>query len=188
MVGTLVIVLLVALLLFVILAYNTLVKLRVQSDNAWADIEVQLKRRYDLVPNLVETVKGYAAHERTTFEKVTEARTRAMSASGPAAKAQAEGMFTETLKTLFAVSENYPQLRAVENFTQLQSELTQIEEQVQLARRYYNAVVRDLNTKREVFPSSLVGSWFGFGRLPYFQAEDEDREPIAVTMKEGGEQ
>jgi LemA protein len=187
MVGTMVIVLLVALLLFVILAYNTLVKLRVQSDNAWADIEVQLKRRYDLVPNLVETVKGYAAHERTTFEKVTEARTRAMSASGPAAKAQAEGMFTETLKTLFAVSENYPQLRAVENFTQLQSELTQIEEQVQLARRYYNAVVRDLNTRIAQFPTNLIAGTFNFRAREFFEvAVAAEREAPKVRFETPG--
>jgi LemA protein len=103
-------------------------------------------------------------------------------------RAAAEAELAGAIKTLFAVAESYPQLRADRNFRELQSQLTQIEDQLQYARRYYNAVVRDLNTKREVFPSSLVGSWFGFGRLPYFQAEDEDREPIAVTMKEGGEQ
>jgi len=184
MTGTVIIILLAALLLFVILAYNSLVKLRVQSDNAWADIEVQLKRRYDLVPNLVETVKGYAAHERSTFEKVTEARTRAMSATTPAAKAQAEGMFAEALKTLFAVSENYPQLRAVENFTQLQSELTGIEEQVQLARRYYNAVVRDLNTRIAQFPTNLIASLFSFRPREFFEvAAAAEREAPKVRFE-----
>jgi LemA protein len=186
MVGTLVIVLLVALLLFVVLAYNTLVKLRVQSDNAWADIEVQLKRRYDLVPNLVETVKGYAAHERTTFEKVTEARAHAMSAGSPAAKAQAEGMFTEALKSLFAVAEAYPQLRAVENFTQLQSELTQIEEQVQLARRYYNAVVRDLNTRIAQFPTNVIAGMFAFRAREFFEVAAAEREAPKVRFETPG--
>ena len=169
MVGIIILILLAALLLFIILAYNSLVKLRVQCENAWADIEVQLKRRYDLVPNLVETVKGYAAHERATFEKVTETRSRAMSATGPAAKAQAEDMFTQVLRTLFAVAENYPQLRAVESFTQLQSELTQIEEQVQFARRYYNAVVRDLNTRIAQFPTNLIAGIFGFRAREFFE-------------------
>lgn len=157
------------LLVFFVIAYNNLVKLRVQTDSAWADIEVQLKRRYDLVPNLVETVKGYASHERGTFEKVTEARTRAMSASGPAAKGQAEGMLAEALKTLFAVAENYPQLRAVESFTQLQTDLSQLEEQIQYARRYYNAVVRDLNTRVAQFPTNLVAALFNFKAREFFE-------------------
>ncbi|MGD0920682.1 MAG: LemA family protein [Terriglobia bacterium] len=187
MIGWVLLILLVVLVFFVILAYNTLVKLRVQSDNAWADIEVQLKRRYDLVPNLVETVKGYAAHERTTFEKVTEARAHAMSAGSPAAKAQAEGMFTEALKSLFAVAEAYPQLRAVENFTQLQSELTQIEEQVQLARRYYNAVVRDLNTRIAQFPTNLIAGMFSFKAREFFEvAVAAEREAPKVRFETPG--
>jgi len=172
------------LVFFVILAYNSLVKLRVQSENAWADIDVQLKRRYDLVPNLVETVKGYAGHERATFEKVTEARTRAMSATGPAAKAQAEGMLTEALKTLFAVAENYPQLRAVESFTQLQAQLSEIEEQLQLARRYYNAVVRDLNTRIAQFPTNLIAGLFNFRAREFFEvAAAAEREAPKVRFE-----
>ena len=182
MIGWVLLILFVVLVFFVILAYNTLVRLRVQSDNAWADIEVQLKRRYDLVPNLVETVKGYAAHERGVFEKVTEARTRAMSASGPAAKAQAEGTFTETLKSLFAVAENYPQLRAVESFSDLQKQLSQIEEQVQLARRYYNAVVRDLNTRIAQFPTNIVAGMFGFKAREFFETAEAEREAPKVRF------
>ena len=173
---------------YLIVTYNAFVSLRNRARNAWADIDVQLKRRHDLVPNLVETVKGYAAHERSVFEDVARLRARAMQLEETQERAAAEAELAGAIKTLFAVAESYPQLRADRNFRELQSQLTQIEDQLQYARRYYNAVVRDLNTKREVFPSSLVGSWFGFGRLPYFQAEDEDREPIAVTMKEGGEQ
>src|SRR5437879_7930470 len=127
--------------------YNSLVRLKVQCDNAWADIDVQLKRRYDLVPNLVETVKGYAGHERGTLEAVVAARNTAMTAQGPAAKGEAEGMLTGALRQLFALAEAYPQLRAVESFTSLQGSLNEIEDHVQNARRYYNAVVRDLNTK-----------------------------------------
>jgi len=169
---------------FVVLAYNSLVKLRVQSDSAWADIEVQLKRRYDLVPNLVETVKGYASHERATFERVTEARTRAMAASGPAARAQAEGMLTEALKTLFAVAENYPQLRAVETFTRLQTDLSQLEEQIQYARRYYNAVVRDLNTRIAQFPTNIVASLFNFKLREFFEvAVAAEREAPKVRFE-----
>jgi len=143
---------LIAVVLAVFVIYNSLIKLRVQADAAWSDIDVQLKRRYDLVPNLVETVKGYAAHERGTLDAVVEARSRAMMAQGPAEKAAAENALTGTLKSLFALAENYPQLRAVEGFTQLQGSLSQIEDAVQNARRYYNAVVRDLNTKIHQFP------------------------------------
>ena len=160
-------------LFFVIGIYNSLVRLRVQCDNAWADIDVQLKRRYDLIPNVVETVKGYAAHEKGTLEGVIEARNKAMAAQGPAAKAEAEGMLTGALRQLFALAEAYPQLRAVESFTKLQGTLGEIEEVVQNARRYYNAVVRDFNTKTEVFPGSLVARQFGFGKREYFEVDDE---------------
>lgn len=153
----------------VIAIYNSLVRLRVQCDNAWADIDVQLKRRYDLIPNVVETVKGYAAHERQTFDDVVNARNRAMSAQGPAAKGQAEGMLTQALKSVFALAEAYPQLRAVESFTQLQATLNQIEEAVQNARRYYNAVVRDLNTRIVQFPSNLIAGWFAFHSREFFE-------------------
>ena len=178
--------LLAALIIAVIVIYNGLVRLRVQSDSAWADIDVQLKRRHDLIPNLVETVKGYAAHERSTFEKVTEARTRAMSAGGPAARAQAEGMLTDALRTLFAVAENYPQLRATENFTQLQTQISEVEDHIQLARRYYNAVVRDLNIRIEQFPSNLVAGIFNFRRREFFEAEGAERESPQVRFETPG--
>ena len=153
----------------VIGAYNSLVRLRVQAENAWADIDVQLKRRYDLIPNLVETVKGYAGHERQTLEAVVNARNRAMSAQGPAEKAEAEGMLTQALKSLFALAEAYPQLRAVESFNQLQASLNQIEDAIQNARRYYNAVVRDFNTRIAEFPSNIIAGMFGFQHREFFE-------------------
>ena len=153
--------------------YNRLVRLRNQSESAWADIDVQLKRRYDLIPNLVETVKGYASHESETLEAVITARNRAMQATGPADQAQAENMLTGTLKSLFALSEAYPQLRAVEGFTSLQGSLEAIERDVQNARRYYNAVVRDFNTATEQFPSNLVANAFRFERQEFFELTDE---------------
>lgn len=166
--------------------YNSLVRLRVQCDNAWADVDVQLKRRYDLIPNVVETVKGYAAHERQTFEDVVNARNRAMSAQGPAAKGEAEGMLTQALKSLFALAEAYPQLRAVESFTQLQATLNQIEEAVQSARRYYNAVVRDLNTRIAQFPSNLIAGWFAFHPREFFElTAAAEREVPRVSFGDG---
>lgn len=160
------------LVLFVIGLYNALVRLRVQSENAWADIDVQLKRRYDLIPNLIETVKGYAAHEKQTLDAVISARNRAMGATTPAAKAEAEGLLGQSLKSLFALAEAYPQLHAVESFTQLQTSLQQIEDTIQQARRYYNAVVRDLNTKVQEFPSNLVANTFGFKTREFFELAD----------------
>ena len=174
---------LVLILFFVVGIYNSLVQLRVQSENAWADIDVQLKRRYDLIPNLVETVKGYAAHEKGTLEAVINARNRAMSAQGPAAKADAEGMLTGALRQLFALSESYPQLRAVESFTSLQGTLNEIEDQVQNARRYYNAVVRDFNTKIAQFPSNLIAGMFGFNAREFFELKDTaQREAPKVSF------
>ncbi len=163
---------LVGLVLLVIGMYNSLVRLKVQSENAWADIDVQLKRRYDLIPNLVETVKGYAGHEKQTFEAVITARNRAMAATSPSTKAEAEGLLAQSLKSLFALAEAYPQLRAVESFTQLQGSLNQIEEAVQNARRYYNAVVRDLNTKIQEFPSNLIAGFFSFKQGEFFEVVD----------------
>lgn len=163
---------LVGLVLLVIGMYNALVRLKVQSENAWADIDVQLKRRYDLIPNLVETVKGYAGHEKQTFEAVITARNRAMAAITPSTKAEAEGLLAQSLKSLFALAEAYPQLRAVESFTQLQGSLNQIEEAVQNARRYYNAVVRDLNTKIQEFPSNLIAGFFRFKQGEFFELVD----------------
>ncbi len=157
------------LIVIVIGLYNGLIRLRVQADNAWSDIDVQLKRRYDLVPNVVETVKGYAGHEKGTLEAVIQARSSAMAAQGPAAKADAENMLTGALRQLFALSESYPQLRAVESFTQLQNTLTQLEDSIQNARRYYNAVVRDLNTKIQVFPSNIIAGMFNFKPREFFE-------------------
>ncbi len=177
------------LVIFVIAMYNGLVRLRVQGDNAWSDIDVQLKRRYDLIPNLVETVKGYAGHERETLEGVVNARSRAMSAEGPAAKAEAEGMLTAALRQVFALAEAYPQLRAVESFTQLQATLNQIEDAIQNARRYYNAVVRDLNTKISVFPSNIIANMFGFKPREFFEiTAPTEREVPKVSFGAGAAQ
>ncbi|MFQ5689745.1 MAG: LemA family protein [Gemmatimonadota bacterium] len=179
-------ILLAVIALAVIGMYNGLVRLRVRSDNAWADIDVQLKRRYDLIPNLVETVKGYAGHERETLEAVVDARNRAISAQGPAAKAEAEGVLTGALRQLFALSEAYPQLRAVESFTELQDTLGKIEDAIQSARRYYNAVVRDFNTKIAVFPTNLLAGMFGFTPREFFALEDEaEREAPEVSFGSG---
>ena len=170
----------------VIWIYNSLVRLRVLSDNAWADIDVQLKRRHDLVPNLVEAVKGAAGYERSTLEAVVAARSRAMSAQGPAARGEAEGVLSAALRQVFALAEAYPQLRAVEGFGQLQASLSQLEDAIQNARRYYNAVVRDLNTRIQQFPSSLVAGIFGFTPREFFQLEAErEREVPTVDVKIG---
>lgn len=154
--------------------YNGLVKLRNMAEQAWSDVDVQLKRRYDLVPNLVETVKGYASHEKSTFEAVVKARNQAMQATTPEEKAQAENFLQSTLKSLFALAEAYPDLKANQNFIELQAELSRIEEQIQLARRYYNAVVRDLNTKIESVPSNIVANMFGFQKREYFELDTEE--------------
>jgi LemA protein len=169
--------------MFLIGMYNGLVRLKVTCDNAWADIDVQLKRRYDLIPNLVETVKGYAAHEKGTLEAVINARNRAMTATGPADKAQAENMLSGALKSLFALAEAYPQLRAIESFTSLQNSLTQIEDTVQNARRYYNAVVRDLNTKIQQFPSNIFAGMLGFKTREFFEVSaPAEREAPKVSF------
>jgi LemA protein len=162
--------------------YNGLVQLRVRTDSAWSDIDVQLKRRHDLIPNLVETVKGYAAHEKGTFENIAKFRSMAMQATGPADKAAAENQLTGALKSLFAVAENYPQLQASQEFTQLQGSLNQIEDAIQNARRYYNAVVRDLNTKIQSFPTNLLAGMFGFQQKQFFETAAADREPVAVKF------
>jgi len=173
---------LVVVALGVFVLYNQLVKLKVMADGAWSDIDVQLKRRYDLVPNLVETVKGYASHEKGTLEAVVNARARAMSAQGPAERAEAENMLTGTLKSLFALAEAYPQLRAAENFGQLQGQLSGIEDAIQNARRYYNAVVRDLNTKVLQFPSNLVARTFGFREREFFEMDAAERSVPKVSF------
>jgi LemA protein len=151
--------------------YNSIVQLKIRADSAWSDIDVQLKRRHDLIPNLVETVKGYAAHEKGTFENVAKWRSAAMSATAPVERAQAEGQLTMALKSLFAVAEAYPQLRANENFMSLQNTLTQIESDVQNSRRYYNAVVRDYNTRIQTFPANMFAGMFGFQPRQFFELE-----------------
>lgn len=142
--------------------YNSLVRLNQQANEAWSDITVQMKRRADLIPNLVNTVKGYAAHEKSVFEDVTAARANTLSAQSPAAAAKAEGDFQKTMKSLFAVAENYPDLKASQNFQELQAELTDTEDKIQASRRFYNGVVRDFNTKRKTFPTNIFASLFGY--------------------------
>ncbi|HHT9120328.1 MAG TPA: LemA family protein [Candidatus Hypogeohydataceae bacterium YC41] len=168
--------------------YNRLVSFRNTVKSSWSDIDVQLKKRYDLVPNLVETVKGYAAHEKSVFEKVTEARSMAMQASSPGKKAQAENMFREALKTLFAVAEAYPELKANANFMQLQSQLKELEDNIEYARRYYNAVVRDYNITIESVPSNIIASMFRFERAEFFglEAPEVERKPVKVSFREAG--
>jgi len=161
-----------------VIYYNRLVKLRQTVRNAWADIDVQLKRRHDLIPNLVETVKGYASHEQDTLEAVIQARNRAIGASGPAETAAAENQLTGALRQLFALSESYPQLRAVEGFTELQGSLKEVEEAVQSSRRYYNAVVRDYNTTIEQVPSNIVANAFRFQQEEFFELEDEAERAV----------
>ncbi|MEK7594492.1 MAG: LemA family protein [Patescibacteria group bacterium] len=165
-----VIVLIVAILAFM---YNALVRLNQQASEAWSDITVQLKRRYDLIPNLVNTVKGYASHEKTVFEDVTKARTAGMNASGVAETAKADNMFQETLKSLFAVAEAYPDLKASANFQQLQAEITDTEDKIQASRRFYNGVVRDFNTKRKTFPTNIFAGVLGFKTDKEFYEVDE---------------
>ena len=163
--------------------YNRLVTLKNRAKEAWSDIDVQLKRRYDLIPNLVETVKGYAAHEKELFEKVTQARAAAMGAQGAHAKADAENMLSNTLKSLFAISENYPDLKASQNFLELQRELTDTEDKIQAARRFYNTNVRDLNIAVESFPSNLFANVFGFRQMELFETANEvERQPVAVKF------
>jgi LemA protein len=169
--------------LWVIASFNGLVTLKNRAQEAWSDIDVQLKRRYDLIPNLVETVKGYAAHERELFEKVTQARAAAMQAQGVKGKADAENMLSGTLKSLFAVSENYPELKASQNFLELQRELTDTEDKIQAARRFYNGNVRDLNIKIESFPSNIFAGIFGFKKMELFQTANEaERQPVSVKF------
>ncbi|MFY9743036.1 MAG: LemA family protein [Candidatus Sulfotelmatobacter sp.] len=182
MVGIIVLVILVIIVVVLIGMYNSLVQLRVRCDSAWSDIDVQLKRRHDLIPNLVETVKGYATHEKTTFEDVTKYRSQAMQATTPEGKAIAENQLTGALKSLFAVAENYPELKASEEFTQLQASLSQTEDAIQNSRRYYNAVVRDLNTKIQSFPTNILASSFGFQQRQFFETDAADREPVAVKF------
>jgi len=173
----------VLLALILVFAYNGMVKARNKVDESWSGIDVPLKRRHDLIPNLVETVKGYAAHEKEVFENVSAARSAAISAQGPAQQAQAETALTGALGRLFAVAEAYPQLRAAESFTQLQQELANTEDQIAAARRIYNGNVQAYNTKIQVFPNSLLAGPFGFSRREFFEIEDPaDREPVKVSF------
>lgn len=184
MTGLIILGILVLLVISLVAMYNGLVRLKIQCDNAWADIDVQLKRRYDLIPNLVETVKGYAAHEKDTLEGVISARNRAMTASNPGERAEAENLLSGALKNLFALAEAYPQLRAIESFTSLQNSLSQIEDTVQNARRYYNAVVRDLNTKIEQFPTNIVANMLGFKERQFFEvtaAAEREAPKVSFT-------
>jgi LemA protein len=173
----------VGIVLLLIMMYNGLAQLRVRADSAWSDIDVQLKRRHDLIPNLVETVKGYATHEKGTFENIARYRSAAMSATTVDEKAQAEGQLTQALRGLLAVAENYPQLRASEQFTSLQTNLTDTENAIQNSRRYYNAVVRDLNTKIATFPSNIIAGMFSFQPRQFFQTDTaEDRATPVVKF------
>ncbi len=176
-------VVLVAIVGWVVLAYNGLVSLVNRTKEAWADIDVQLKRRYDLIPNLVEAVKGYATHESGVFEKVTEARAKALSAQGPAEKGAAENTLSGALKSVFAVAEAYPQLRAVESFTNLQTELSDTENKIQAARRFYNGNVRDLNIKIETVPTNIIAGMFKFAKQEFFQLEEGSVEKNPVQIK-----
>lgn len=171
--------------LFVWATYNGLVKLNVRVQEAWSDITVQLKRRADLIPNLVEAVKGYAGHEKQVFQDVTEARSNVLNAAqqGPKEAAAAENQFEQALKSLFAVSEAYPQLRASENFQQLQSELVDTEDKIQAARRFYNGGVRDLNTKIQQFPANIVAGMFNFKSKEFFEVEDMASVEKPVEVK-----
>ena len=171
--------------LWVIFAFNGLVSFRNRAKEAWADIEVQLKRRYDLIPNLVNTVKGYATHESSAFENVTKARSMAMGATGPTGEhAQAENMLTGALKSVFAIAEAYPDLKANQNFLSLQNELSDTENKIQAARRFYNANVRDFNTKIEVFPNNAIAGMFKFTKMDFYDlgANDAAQNPVEVKF------
>ncbi len=170
---------------WIILSYNHLVRMTQRAKEAWADIDVQLKRRYDLIPNLVETVKGYATHEKSAFEDVTKARAAAMGATSLTDKAAAENQLSQTLKSLFAVSEAYPELKANQNFLALQNELSDTENKIQSARRFYNTNVRDLNTATAVFPGNIIAGMFHFSTMEFFQlgeGEEAARQPVAVKF------
>ena len=179
---TIILIVVALVVLWVMYAYNRLIALVNQAKEAWADISVQLKRRYDLIPNLVETVKGYAAHEKDVLEKVIQARSAAMSATGHEAKGQAENMLTGALKSLFALSEAYPTLKANENFAKLQDELSDTENKIQASRRFYNTNVMDYNTKIEVSPSNIVTGMMNFKKEEFFQMNEAEREPIKVSF------
>jgi len=180
--GIWILIIVAVIVLWFIATYNGLIKLKIRTEEAESDIDVQLKCRYDLIPNLVETVKGYATHERELFEKVAQARAAAMGATGMRDKAAAENMLSETLKSLFAVSEDYPDLKASQNFLKLQDELSDTENKIQAARRFYNSNVRDFNTKLSVFPTRVIGTLLGFQEKEFFEAGEVEREKIKVNF------
>lgn len=169
-------------ILWLIAVYNGLISLKNRTEEAWSDIDVQTKRRYDLIPNLIETVKGYAKHEKELFTEVTKARTEAMKATGLANKAAKENMLTEALKSVFAVAENYPDLKASQNFLHLQEELTDTEDKIEAARRFYNGNVRDFNIKIQVFPNNMIARQLGFKEKEMFEAKGGEREPVKVKF------
>ncbi len=175
--------LVVLILIFVIGLYNRLVVLNKRVQEAWSDITVQLKRRYDLIPNLIETVKGYASHEKEVFQKVTEARTQAMNASTTQEKAEAENMLSSTLKSLFAVSENYPEVKASTNFLELQRELRDTEDKILASRRFYNSVVRDYNISITKFPAILIANMLGFAKKDFFELDEKEMEAVKKAPK-----
>lgn len=181
---TILLVILILIILWLVFTYNRFITLKNRVKEAWADIDVQLKRRYDLIPNLVETVKGYATHENNVFEQVTLARAKALSATGAENKSIAEGELAGALKSIFAVAEAYPDLKASANFSKLQDELSDTENKIQAARRFYNGNVRDWNTLIATFPSNILAKQFKFGTEAFFQleADSTEREPVAVKF------
>lgn len=168
--------------LYIVFMYNGLVRLRNRVSEAWSDIDVQLKRRYDLIPNLINTVKGYASHESGVFQKVTEARANAMQAGSTEDKAKAENMLSDTLKSLFAVAEAYPDLKANQNFLELQRELSDTENKIQASRRFYNGNVLELNNKIEMFPGNIIAGMFNFTKSAFFEVAEGEKEPVKVAF------
>jgi len=181
--GVIILAAVLVLLAVIVFIYNSLVRAKVRTDEAWSDISVQLKRRYDLIPNLVNTVQGYAKHEKTVFEDVTKARTQALSAQTVGQAAQADNQFQQALKSLFAVAENYPDLKANQGFQQLQAELVDTEDKIQAARRFYNGAVRDLNTKIQVFPTNIFAGVLGFKQREFFDVDANQAAAIAEPVK-----
>ncbi|MCX6763687.1 MAG: LemA family protein [Candidatus Moranbacteria bacterium] len=181
-IGLILLIIIAVLVVWAIAIYNGLIRLKNRVDEAWSDIDVQLKRRYDLIPNLVNTVKGYASHEKEVFEKVTEARTKAMGAGTAQDKAQAENVLSGALKSLFAVAEAYPDLKANQNFLELQRELTDTEDKIQAARRFYNGNVRDFNIKIEVFPNNIFAGILNFTKREFFEANETEKNAIEVKF------
>jgi len=180
--NTIILIIFIIIIILIIGLYNSLITLKNRVEEAWSDIAVQLKRRYDLIPNLVSTVKGYLKHEENVLTKVTEARSRAMNAQGTADKAQAENMLSSTLKSLFALSESYPDLKASQNFLQLQDEVSDTENKIQAARRFYNGQVRDFNTKIQMFPNNLIAKTLGFIKYSFFKIKEKEKENIKVKF------